>query len=65
MSDTRAEAFNFFFWPVLPCIAVSIFPYSHFGWTKVSALTEQWIVYVLTTGLTVAHIHYGYGVVSF
>lgn len=64
MSDTRCEAWNLFFWPIMVSISVSIFPYSNFGYPMLPKSYESWILYVLTGAVTLAHIHYGVGLVS-
>lgn len=64
MSETRCEAWNLFFWPIIVAILVSIFPYSEFGYSLLPKLYESWILYVLTGAVTLAHIHYGVGLVS-
>lgn len=62
MSDTRTECWNFFFWPLLLVVFVSILPSPWFLY--ISATGERWLVYTLTASATIAHIHYGQGVVS-
>lgn len=64
MSDTRTDCWNFFIWPMLAIVLVSIFPYSQFGFAEIRPITEQWMVYVSVAVATFAHIHFGYGVVS-
>lgn len=64
MSDTRTEAWNAFFWILLPVVAISIAPYKHLGLKPIDAASERWMVYALTAGATVAHVHYGTSVVS-
>lgn len=64
MSDTRTDAWNAFIWPLLVIIAISIFPYPMFGLADLHPLTEQWMVYGSVCLATIAHIHYGQGVVS-
>ncbi|KAG4073529.1 hypothetical protein HA402_000753 [Bradysia odoriphaga] len=63
MSDTRTEGWNAFFWPLLVAVSISIFPYRYFAMGDISPATERWLVYVLTSMLTIAHFHYGQGVV--
>lgn len=65
MSDTRTEGWNTFFWPLLVAVTISIFPYPYFGMGDIGPNVERWLVYVLSSMLTIAHIHYGQGIVSF
>lgn len=65
MSDTRTEAWNTFFWPLLVGVTISIFPYPYLGMKDIHPEFERWVVYVITSMLTIAHIHYGQGIVSF
>lgn len=64
MSNTRTDCWNFFIWPIMVIVTVSILPYPRFGMTDLMPITEQWLVYVSVALATVAHIHFGYGVVS-
>lgn len=64
MSDTRTDSWNFFIWPLMVIVAISIFPYKHFGFTELSPIAERWMVYISVAAATLAHIHFGYGVVS-
>lgn len=64
MSDTRTEAWNSFFWPLLVAVTISIIPYPHLGMKDIDPEFERWVVYVLTSMLTIAHFHYGQGIVS-
>lgn len=66
MSDTRCDAFNVLMWPLAATVAVCCFPYYEkvFG-MDLSADGERWIVHGLTIFATIAHLHYGFGVVSF
>lgn len=64
MSDTRCDGFNVLMWPLVAVTAVSAFPfYEQIGLPEVSAEMERWIVYALTIFTSIAHIHYGQGVV--
>lgn len=64
MSDTRCDGFNILMWPLVTVVMVSCFPfYHHFG-LQLSADVERWIVHGLTIFSTIAHLHYGQGVVS-
>lgn len=63
MSDTRCEAWNFFFWPILVAVLLSIFPYASLGYAYLPKQYESAILYGLTAIVTVAHIHYGVGLV--
>lgn len=65
MSDTRTEGWNTFFWPLLVGVTISIFPYPHLGMKEIDSKYERWVVYALTSMLTIAHVHYGQGIVSF
>lgn len=65
MSDTRTDGWNTFFWPLLIAVGISIFPYPDFGMKDINPEYERWLVYVLTSMLTIAHFHYGQGIVSF
>lgn len=64
MSDTRTEAWNTFFWPVVVAVVISIFPYRILGMGDIGPGFERWVVYILTAMLTIAHFHYGQGIVS-
>lgn len=64
MSDTRTDGWNTFFWPLLVGVAISILPYPSLGMKDIDPAVERWVVYVLTTMLTLAHFHYGQGIVS-
>lgn len=64
MSDTRTQCWNLFFWPLLAVVFISISPSHWLGHTSISATGERWMVYTLTAAATIAHIHYGQGVVS-
>lgn len=64
MSDTRTDGWNTFFWPLLVGVAVSILPYPSLGMKDIDPVVEIWVVYVLTAMLTIAHFHYGQGIVS-
>lgn len=64
MSDTRANAWNHLLWPILVTMFASVLPWHMCGIQRLSAYTERIIVYVLAGFSTIAHIHYGQGVVS-
>lgn len=65
MSDTRCDAFNILMWPLVATVAISCFPWYKQLWgVDIAADTERWIVQALTIFVTIAHIHYGQGVVS-
>lgn len=65
MSDVRCDGFNLLFWPLLATVAVSCFPwYEQWLGCEISADMECWILQALTIFVTVAHLHYGKGVVS-
>ncbi|XP_017839996.2 ethanolaminephosphotransferase 1 isoform X1 [Drosophila busckii] len=65
MSDTRCDAFNILMWPLAATVGVCCFPwYQEFFDTDLTADGERWILYGLTIFVTLAHWHYGYGVVS-
>uniref|UniRef100_A0A1B0G3X7 Uncharacterized protein n=1 Tax=Glossina morsitans morsitans TaxID=37546 RepID=A0A1B0G3X7_GLOMM len=64
MSDTRCDAFNILMWPLVATVAISCFPWYKQLWgVDIAADTERWIVQALTIFVTIAHIHYGQGVV--
>ncbi|XP_070068206.1 ethanolaminephosphotransferase 1 [Drosophila takahashii] len=65
MSDMRCDAFNVLMWPLAATVGVCCFPYYQEVFdTDLSADVEKWIVQGLTIFSTLAHWHYGYGVVS-
>lgn len=64
MSDNPTERFNALLYPTTLCVIVSCFPYVSLNLAPISLEVERWIMYVLTGGITLAHIHYGAGVVS-
>lgn len=65
MSDTRCDGFNILMWPLVATVAVSCFPwYENLMGSDINAVTERWIVQALTIFITIAHLHYGQGVVS-
>ncbi|KAI9586348.1 ethanolaminephosphotransferase 1 [Glossina fuscipes] len=64
MSDTRCDAFNILMWPLVATVAISCFPWYKQLWgVDIAADTERWIVQALTIFVTIAHLHYGQGVV--
>lgn len=65
MSDTRCDSFNVLMWPLLMTVAITCFPWHQqlFG-NKIAVEVECFIVQILTIFVTIAHIHYGQGVVS-
>lgn len=65
MSDTRCDGFNILMWPLAATVAISCFPwYEHLMGSDIDANIERWIVQGLTIFVTVAHLHYGHGVVN-
>lgn len=65
MSDMRCDGFNLLIWPLLATVAVSCFPwYEQLLGSEISADMECWILQALTIFVTIAHLHYGKGVVS-
>lgn len=65
MSDVRCDGFNLLIWPLLATVAVCCFPwYKEVFGSEISPEMECWIVQALTIFVTVAHLHYGQGVVS-
>lgn len=64
MSDTPTERFNALLYPTTFCVIISCLPYASLNLDPISLEVERWIIYVLTTAITLAHIHYGAGVVS-
>lgn len=65
MSDTRANAWNHLLWPILLTTLASVLPWHLIGIPPLSADAECVIVYTLAGISTIAHVHYGQGVVSF
>ncbi|XP_067623913.1 ethanolaminephosphotransferase 1 isoform X2 [Eurosta solidaginis] len=64
MSDTRCDGFNLLMWPLLASVGACCFPwYKQLVGADISADMECWIVQALTIFVTVAHLHYGQGVV--
>ncbi|KAH8385400.1 hypothetical protein KR200_011374 [Drosophila serrata] len=65
MSDTRCDGFNVLMWPLAATVAVCCFPYYETVFeTDLPLDIELWILYGLTIFSTLAHWHYGFGVVS-
>lgn len=65
MSDTRCDGFNILMWPLVTTVAVSCFPwYNEVLGYDISVDAERWIMQGLTIFVTIAHLHYGQGVVS-
>lgn len=64
MSDTPTERFNALLYPTTLCVLISCLPYKSINLDPISLDVERWIIYILTAGVTLAHIHYGAGVVS-
>ena len=65
MSDTRCDGFNILMWPLVATVAASCFPwYNELLGFEISADIERWIMQGLTIFVTIAHLHYGQGVVS-
>jgi len=65
MSDMRCDAFNVLMWPLAATVGVCCFPYYEKVFdTDLTPDIERWIVQGLTIFSTLAHWHYGYGVVS-
>ena len=66
MSDTPTERSNTLLWTTTFCTIICCFPwYSYIGLAVLSKETERVILYVLTAVISLAHIHYGTGIVSF
>ncbi|TMW53736.1 hypothetical protein DOY81_001204 [Sarcophaga bullata] len=64
MSDTRCDGFNILMWPLVATVAASCFPwYNEVLGFEIAADTERWIMQGLTIFVTIAHLHYGQGVV--
>lgn len=64
MSDTRTDAWNTLMWPLCFVAFFSCVPiFELFGLSSITVDTERWMVYLLTTITTIAHIHYGQGIV--
>ncbi|XP_058977316.1 ethanolaminephosphotransferase 1-like isoform X2 [Musca domestica] len=64
MSDTRCDGFNILMWPLVATVAVSCFPwYEQVMGSEIEANVERWIVQGLTIFVTIAHLHYGHGLV--
>lgn len=65
MSDTRCDGFNILMWPLLLTVIVTCFPwYKQLFGVEILPDIERWIVQALTIFVTLAHIHYGQGIVS-
>lgn len=64
MSDTRADAWNHLLVPILVVTALSIAPLDRYNLMIIDVNVECVLVYFLTSISLVAHIHYGYSVVS-
>lgn len=65
MSDTRTDAWNALMWPLCFVAFMSCVPVDELlGFAPITVHTERWMVYMLTTFATFAHIHYGHGIVS-
>ncbi|XP_055375949.1 ethanolaminephosphotransferase 1 isoform X2 [Condylostylus longicornis] len=63
MSDTRTDGFNIFLWPLCAVVIICCFPFYQYFGTELTADTERWILHGLTLFVTIAHIHYGQGIV--
>ncbi|XP_037820392.1 ethanolaminephosphotransferase 1 [Lucilia sericata] len=64
MSDTRCDGFNILMWPLVATVAVSCFPwYEEVMGRELPVDIERWIMQALTIFVTIAHLHYGQGVV--
>ncbi|CAD7079801.1 unnamed protein product [Hermetia illucens] len=64
MSDTRTDAWNALMWPLCFVAFMSCVPVDELlGFAPITVHTERWMVYMLTTFATFAHIHYGHGIV--
>ncbi|XP_013114241.1 ethanolaminephosphotransferase 1 [Stomoxys calcitrans] len=64
MSDTRCDGFNILMWPLVATVGVSCFPwYKQVMGSEIDATVERLLVQGLTIFVTVAHLHYGQGVV--
>lgn len=64
MSDTRADAWNYLLWPILVVATLSVAPLDRYNLMIIDVYVECVLVYFLTSISLVAHIHYGYSVVS-
>lgn len=65
MSDTRCDSFNILMWPLVMTVGFICFPwYKQLFGNEIAVDLECWIVQGLTLFVTIAHIHYGQGVVS-
>lgn len=65
MSGTKADAWNSLLTVLLLATCICIFPYNSLGCDFFTAEVERWIMYGTSAVCTLAHIHYGAGVVSF
>lgn len=63
MSDTKCDGFNILMWPLVFATMVSCFPFYDKLGVQLTVDVERMIVYGLTIFSTIAHIHYGQGVV--
>ncbi|XP_065358010.1 ethanolaminephosphotransferase 1 [Calliphora vicina] len=64
MSDTRCDGFNILMWPLVATVLVSCFPwYEQLLGGEIEADYERWVMQALTIFVTIAHLHYGQGVV--
>ncbi|XP_035778434.1 ethanolaminephosphotransferase 1-like isoform X1 [Anopheles albimanus] len=63
MSDTRADLWNGLLNLLCIVVLLSIVPFTCFGLPELNIEIERYLLYTLTTCVTVAHLHYGAGVV--
>lgn len=63
MSDTRADLWNGLLNLLCIVVLLSIVPFTFFGLPELNIEIERYLLYTLTTCVTVAHLHYGAGVV--
>lgn len=63
MTDTRADLWNGLLSLLTAATAVSIFPYTAVGLPELWIEYERNVLYALVLVVTIAHLHYGQGVV--
>ena len=63
MSDTRADLWNGLLNLLCVVTLFSVLPYPSLGLPELSIEIERYLLYGLTVCVTIAHLHYGAGVV--
>ncbi|XP_058061160.1 ethanolaminephosphotransferase 1 isoform X2 [Anopheles bellator] len=64
MSDTRADLWNALLNLLCVTVAFGILPYTSLGLPELDIDFERYLLYALTFFVTIAHLHYGAGVVQ-